>query len=91
MTKTRCRNVGELTVGGRVVGRIRCELDAGHDVETPAEHAFGVTWYPRVDPTPHRATLEWAIEGEGVNFIGWQWPEANDPDERFDVDPYDPR
>jgi hypothetical protein len=81
MTETRCRNVGELTVGGRVVGLIRCELDAGHDVDAPwsTDARAGVT-----PATPHRATLEWAIEGEGVNLI--DWPEANDPDERFDVE-----
>ena len=86
MTETRCRNVGELTVGGRVVGLIRCELDAGHDAPRLESWPEGDIEAPG---TPHRATLEWAVEGEGVNLI--DWPEANDPDERFDVDPHDPR
>lgn len=79
----RCRNVGELTVGGKVVGLIRCDAPAGHDLERPTS-----LWFEQETPplpgTPHRATLEWSVEGHGVQLI--DWPEANDPDEHFDVE-----
>lgn len=82
---TACGAIGALMVGGRVVGELRCEKDAGH--------ADGV--FPRIvdrgyldggiapvvyqfAPTPHSMTLTWAPEGE---------PDLDlfDPDESFDV------
>lgn len=76
---TACGAVGALTVGGRVVGQLRCELEAGHD-----ESYF----VPDSDPgrpfvlepgTPHAVRLEWTPEAE---------PDLDlfDPDERFDVE-----
>lgn len=44
---TVCGAVGALTVGGRVVGRISCELEAGHDAD---QHAVTLTWAPEADP-----------------------------------------
>jgi hypothetical protein len=79
MTQETCRNVGELTVGGKTVGLIRCDLPAGHDEPHPL-----VLDVLGNEVEPHRAVLEWSVEGEGVNLI--DWPEANDPAERFDVE-----
>lgn len=71
---TACGAVGALIVGGRVVGQLRCGLDAGHD--DPDLLAFDI--YGIGSPV-HRAVLEWAPEAE---------PDLDlfDPDERCDVD-----
>lgn len=70
----RCGAVGALVVGGRVVGQLRCELDAGHD--DPDLLAFDIYG---IGSEKHRAVLEWAPEGE---------PDLDlfDPAERFDVE-----
>lgn len=34
MTPTRCEGMAHLIAGGRVVGSLRCELDAGHELAT---------------------------------------------------------
>lgn len=72
---TVCSAVGALTVGGRVVGRLSCELEAGHD-EIRAPFPAWPTYV--VGPTPHAVTLTWAPEAE---------PDLDlfDPDESFDV------
>lgn len=69
---TACGAIGALTVGGRVVGQLRCELSAGHD----RAGWENMRW---VDGTPHAVRLEWAPEAE---------PDLDlfDPDERFDVE-----
>lgn len=72
----RCGVVGDLTVGGRVVGQIRCELDAGHETWQLGE-AGGYAWVPSDAPL-HRATLEWSTETI-VDF------DLLDPGETFDV------
>lgn len=91
---TVCGAVGALIVGGRVVGQLRCGLEAGHDVESWRDPLFGhvnaeqyaainregnARALEHVEPTPHRAVLEWTPEAE---------PDLDlfDPDERFDVD-----
>lgn len=86
-----CGEVGALTVAGRVVGQLRCELDAGHEItrvvvsdpHTIIVDEHGVP-LPIVEPieirgTPHEARLTWAPEAE---------PDLDlfDPDESFDVD-----
>lgn len=50
---TACGAIGALTVGGRVVGQLRCEREIGHD-ELAIVH----------EATPHGVTLEWAPEAE---------------------------
>lgn len=72
---TACGAIGALMVGGRVVGQLRCELDAGHG-ETIATLARP---FSRFEPSPHRVTLEWTPEAD---------PDLDlfDPDESFDVD-----
>lgn len=76
---TACGAVGALMVGGRVVGQIRCELEAGHDEPTE----ISLAWRPSrplvMAGTPHEARLTWTPEAE---------PDLDlfDPDERFDVD-----
>lgn len=73
---TACGAIGALIVGGRVVGQLRCELEAGH-VEAAAS-------FDRLDGYStgkhlHAVRLEWAPEAE---------PDLDlfDPDERFDVE-----
>lgn len=80
---TTCGHIGALMVGGRVVGQLRCDLDAGH-AEGPVPRLItepGV--WPAVyqlNITPHAVTLTWNDEGE--------IPELDlfDPRETFDVD-----
>lgn len=67
---TACGAIGALMVGGRVVGQIRCELEAGHDTEAAI---FGDEW------TPHEARLTWTPEAAPDLDLF-------DPDEVFDVD-----
>lgn len=88
---TACGAVGALMVGGRVVGQLRCDREAGHDEEQLVglgEHIPGGYREPRHEwigtkrvypPTPHRVTLEWTPERD---------PDLDlfDPGERFDVD-----
>jgi len=79
---TVCGAVGALMVGGRVVGQLRCGLEAGH-----AEGIFPrATSEPGAIPrvyqfaaTPHRVVLEWTPETD---------PDLDlfDPAESFDVD-----
>lgn len=73
---TVCGAVGALTVGGRVVGQVRCELDAGHDVA----QLVGMFGREQIAATPHSMTLTWTPEAD---------PDLDlfDPDERFDADP----
>lgn len=73
---TVCGAVGALMVGGRVVGQVRCDLDAGHD-----QHTVEFMGQPALNtPTPHSMTLTWEPEAE---------PDLDlfDPDEVFDADP----
>jgi hypothetical protein len=81
----RCEAIGALTVGGRVVGQIRCELDAGHEIVKTLNSGFPDEWF---SGKPHRATLEWTPERE---------PDLDlfDPHETFDIEvpipkPYPP-
>lgn len=69
---TACGAIGALMVGGRVVGQLRCEYEAGHaDPERDVDEWGSVPW-------AHGVTLEWAPEHE-VDL------DLFDPDERFDV------
>jgi hypothetical protein len=72
---TACGAIGALIVGGRVVGELRCELEAGH-VEA-GESFDSIVGYAS-GKTAHRMTLEWMPEAE---------PDLDlfDPAERFDV------
>ncbi len=76
---TACGAIGALTVGGRVVGQLRCELEAGHNVARELELPWRSGLRPTVPGTPHAVRLEWAPEAE---------PDLDlfDPDERFDVE-----
>lgn len=85
---TTCGAVGALMVGGRVVGQVRCELDAGHADRIPLWHPSVPGEMRRVDltppvdwvpATPHAMTLEWMPEAE---------PDLDlfDPDEHFDAE-----
>ena len=75
---TACGAIGALIVGGRVVGELRCELEAGHD--EPFLVPVGIGLPLATEPgTPHAVTLEWTREAE---------PDLDlfDPAERFDVE-----
>lgn len=77
---TKCNAVGALIVGGRVVGQVRCDLEAGHDepVYFPTL-GEGLTHPVEYEPpTPHSMTMTWAPEEE---------PDLDlfDPDESFDL------
>ena len=89
---TSCGAVGALMVGGRVVGQVRCDLEARHDERVlvglgevipggyrrPEDEWHGTRrYYPA---TPHAMTLTWTPEAE---------PDLDlfDPDEIFDADP----
>lgn len=88
---TACGAVGALVVGGRVVGQLRCDREAGHDEDQLAglgEHIPGGYREPRHEwigtrrvypATPHEARLTWTPEAE---------PDLDlfDPGEAFDVD-----
>lgn len=77
---TTCGAVGALMVAGRVVGQIKCELDAGHDTVYPL---CSVEHCQVHEVTPHAMTLTWTPEAE---------PDLDlfDPAESFDVDvPFD--
>lgn len=76
----KCGAIGALTVGGRVVGRIECDLPAGHDEARPTNDVFGGGW---CEPTPHAVTLTWTPESE---------PDLDlfDADEHFDVEVPEP-
>lgn len=88
----KCGAIGALTVGGRVVGQLRCELDAGHDEER--RYFFDTDSHPwpvspessawdaaplRLAATPHAVTLTWTPEAA---------PDLDlfDPAESFDVE-----
>lgn len=75
----KCRAPGELSAGGRVVATVRCELEAGHDVEKTIEitRPDGATIVDRVRPTPHRYTLEW--ESERTTFEAAAEPDVEVP------------
>lgn len=77
---TTCNAIGALTVGGRVVGAVRCGLDARHVTKADASDMVGrIRDGVPLDATPHRAVLEWNIEAE---------PDLDlfDPAEHFDVE-----
>lgn len=68
---TTCGAVGALMVGGRVVGQIKCELEAGHDVARPEwppldlYPGFPIRGRIPAEPaTPHAMTLTWTPERE---------------------------
>lgn len=73
---TVCGAVGALMVGGRVVGQIKCELNAGHNETNPhcSVASCGVH-----EVTPHSMTLTWTPEAE---------PDLDlfDPAEKMDVE-----
>lgn len=73
---TACGAIGALIVGGRVVGQVRCELDAGH---IEAGESFDKIVGYVSGKTAHRVTLAWTPEAE---------PDLDlfDPAERFDVE-----
>tara|TARA_B100000700_G_scaffold313331_1_gene398195 strand:+ start:894 stop:1334 length:441 start_codon:yes stop_codon:yes gene_type:complete len=85
-----CGAIGALTVGGRVVGQVKCDLEAGHDEDqlvNLGEHIPGGYREPRHEwigtrrvypATPHAMTLTWTPEAE---------PDLDlfDPDEEMDV------
>lgn len=86
----KCGAIGALIVGGRVVGQVKCDLEAGHELETPVWHAsvsvemrhLGAS-YPApvrfIPGTPHAMTMTWNPE-ESVDM------DLFDPAEHFDVD-----
>lgn len=71
---TACGAVGALMVGGKVVGQLRCDLDAGHD--DPDLLAFDIYG---IGSETHKVTLEWLPEDGPPDL------DLFDPDERFDV------
>ncbi len=90
---TPCGAIGALMVGGKVVGQLRCEREAGHAdgvrvrIGTvippelhgvrPIDYDAGSNVYPG---TPHGVVLEWTPEDGPPDL------DLFDPDERFDVD-----
>lgn len=84
---TACGAIGALMVGGRVVGQLRCELDAGHEISVGRLDNVDSLKLAReriaagqpFAATPHRVTLTWTPERD---------PDLDlfDPDESFDVD-----
>lgn len=68
---TTCGAVGALMVGGRVVGQLRCDREAGHDTTAHAEKCEACR--------KHRAVLEWAPEADPDLDLF-------DPDEKFDAE-----
>lgn len=88
---TRCPVTGYLVVDGRRIRALRCQLDAGHEVErrmlasgTPVERGASLWGIApvRLAGTPHAVTFEWEDDAE----LAADWPEAYDPDEPIDVD-----
>lgn len=83
----KCGAIGALTVGGRVVGQLKCELEAGHDQPRySARQPSGaglITPYEVDPPEPHAVTLTWTPETE---------PDLDlfDPAESFDVEVPEP-
>lgn len=71
----RCQDVGSLTVGGKVVGRMRCQLEAGHDTTRVLDPAWP-TYI--VGPSEHAGILRWGAEAEADLDLA-------DPSEVFDV------
>lgn len=96
---TTCRSIGYLIVNGKRVGLVHCDLEPGHDEERwrdpwnglrllnaeqrNADPEGGKGAWDRVDPTPHRAVLEW--EDDEPELVA-DWPERYDADEPFDVE-----
>lgn len=93
---TACGSIGALMVGGRVVGQLKCELDAGHDGDqwldpwnasrplSPAEYA----WHNRNHPGEALERLE-----PTPHRVVLEWADTEpvdldlfDPAEHFDVD-----
>lgn len=94
-TPTRCPVTGYLVVDGVKVRALRCQRDAGHDVERSIyddgnggetrdyyDSAIGTTRLRAEPGTPHAVTFEWDDDAE----LAADWPEAYDPDEPVDVD-----
>lgn len=77
---TACGAIGALMVGGKVVGQLRCDREAGHDIERGPEWLDDLARFAvrSIPATPHRHVLEWTPEHE-VDL------DLFDPDERFDV------
>jgi hypothetical protein len=77
----KCGAFGALIVGGRVVGAVKCDLEAGHDEPTMIPtFGGGLTQPYDAEPgTPHAMTLTWTPESD---------PDLDlfDVDEHFDVD-----
>lgn len=69
-----CPAIGALVVAGHVVGQLRCELDAGHDVGQLLE-PLGIL----STPTDHRAVLRWTDPEDAVDV------DLFDPKEVFDL------
>ena len=81
---SRCPDKAFLTVGGRRVAALRCQLDAGHDVGRRCDvcEANGVAGCSVFLGLPHSFTLEWS---DVVPPPDLPEPDLYDPDERFDV------
>jgi hypothetical protein len=86
MTDETCKALGYITVGGRNVGLVRCARPAGHAVERgPGYPMDSGRWATRTLPgTPHLVTLSWSDDSPSLPAD--DWPEAEDPDETFDVE-----
>lgn len=94
---TTCGAVGALMVGGRVVGQVKCELDAGHDEPTRRlvhDYSGGVYLCRRCEAS-RLAAVHFDCEplpaAPHAMTLTWT-PEAEpdldlfDPAESFDVD-----
>ena len=86
-TTTRCPVTGYLVVDGVKVRALRCQLDAGHEVDAPRceecdDKGVVCSRGGGRPGTPHAVTFTWEDDAE----LAADWPEAYDPDEGFDVD-----
>lgn len=80
----KCGAIGALTVGGRVVGQIKCDKHAGHDETEHAEtcepcrrHAVTLTWTPETEPD-----LDLFDPAERFDI---EVPESSEPERRGDL------
>ena len=80
---SRCPDKAFLTVGGRRVAALRCQLDAGHKARSiiPLSCLLGIDKGPWPGFS-HSFTLEW---DDGETLPDLPEPDLYDPDERFDV------